>query len=241
MLSEAELDAWRRDPETLRRMAEVEAWAAEQRDREWEAEQAAMRRLTLERQAQLDREQQQHDAERARAEHERQRAERAKHYGLLVRPVRYERSGGHDYWRTGHRTKRMVHGIASSPTVTSNAHSRSSAGCRIDFPIPLLVSHEAFGSVGEVIHLRRSPKEIYVICALHDDNLAADYAWSLIEQGVLKSFSVASVAGSSHVSGAVFGVRFYNQWQLAEVSLCKQGANPDCRAEIFSHRRKIGI
>jgi hypothetical protein len=235
--SKSELEAWQRDPETLRRMAEVEAWAAEQRDREWEAGHAAMRRLKLEREEQARREQQQRDLERARAEATRQREERAKHYGLLVRPVRCERSGGHDYWRTDHRTRRMVHGIASTPTITSNGHSRSSAGCKIDFPIPLLVSHEAYGSVGEVVMLRRSTREIYIIAALHDDNLAADYAWSLVEQGELTAFSVASTNGSSTVDGSVLGTKFYGSWQLAEVSLCRQGANPDCRAEIFSSRR----
>jgi hypothetical protein len=240
MWSRAEMEAWQRDPETVRRMAEIERWAAEQREREWEEGEAAKRRLQLEREDQERREQQQRDRDRARAERERQRAERAKHYNLLIRPVRYERSGGHDYWRTDHRTKRMVHGIASTPTITSNACSRSSAGCRVDFPIPLLVSHEEEGSIGEVVMLRRSPREVYIVAALHDGNLAADYAWSLVEQGELRAFSVASAPSTPHrIDGAVLGTRFVGEWTLGEVSLCRQGANPDCRAEIFSSRRKF--
>jgi hypothetical protein len=88
--------------------------------------------------------------------------------------------------------------------------------------------------------LRRSPKEIYAICAFHDDNLAADYAWSLVEAGELRAFSVASVKGSSTIAGSVMGTKFYGSWKLAEVSLCRSGANPDCNnVEIFSRRRKI--
>jgi hypothetical protein len=87
--------------------------------------------------------------------------------------------------------------------------------------------------------LCRSPKEIYVICALHDNNLASDYAWSLVEQGELRAFSVAHVKGSSTIAGSVMGTKFYGSWQLAEISLCRTGANPDARAEIFSRRRKI--
>jgi hypothetical protein len=232
-MSLAELQAWSRHPETVARMAEVSRWADEQRAREWEdhrraTQQEALDRKAAERRAELER------------ERDRARAERARHYGLLVRPVRYERRGGHDFWRTEHRARRMVHGIATTPTITTNNHSRSSAGCRVDFPIPLLVSHEAHGSVGEVVMLRRSPREIYVIAALHDDNLAADYAWSLVEQGELKAFSVASAPGSHHkISGAVLGTLFYSEWTLGEISLCRTGANPDARAEIFSSRRKF--
>lgn len=88
--------------------------------------------------------------------------------------------------------------------------------------------------------LRRSPREIYIIASLADDNLAADFAWSLVEQGELKAFSVASIPGSSTVDGAVFGTKFYGSWQLAEVSLCRAGANPDCNnVQIFSSRRKV--
>jgi hypothetical protein len=235
----AELQAWYRHPDTVAMMAEVERCNREREERAFEAEQRAMRQEELEREKQARRQQEEREQAKARAEAARLRAERAKHYGLLIRPVHAERRGEHDIWRTDHRTRRMVHGIASSPTITTNNHSRSSAGCKVEFPIPLLCAHEAHGSIGEIVLLRRSPREIYVIAALHDDNPAADYAWSLVEQGELPAFSVASVAGSSTVAGSVLGTKFYGSWQLAEVSLCRAGANPDARAEIFSSRRRI--
>jgi hypothetical protein len=213
----AELEAWSRSPEQVAFMAEIEEWNRQRRELEWAAEQRAMRQEALDRKAAERRAEQEREQARARAERQRQREERAKHHGLLIRRVSYEKRSDHDLWSTGFRTRRMVHGVASTPTITSNNHSRSSAGCKIEFPIPLLCGHERQGSIGEVVMLRRSSKEIYVIAALHDDNLAADYAWSLVEQGKLKAFSVASVPGSSTVDGSVFGTKFYGSWQLAEV------------------------
>jgi hypothetical protein len=75
---------------------------------------------------------------------------------------------------------------------------------------------------------------------LEADNLAADYAWSLVEQGELRAFSVASVKGSSTVAGSVLGTKFYSTWTLSEISLVRTPANPDCNnVEIFSRRRRI--
>jgi hypothetical protein len=246
-----ELLAWARHPETLARAAEIEEWEYQERLRKWrEAEQGQLR---ITREA-ADRERRQReeaarkreadkraDAERQRRLSIQRRRERhAQHYGLQIRDVRVEQRGDHTIWSTGHRTKRMVHGIASTPTVTTNNHSRSSAGCVVDFPIPLLCKHEALGSIGEIVMLRRSPREIYVIAALHDNNLAADHAWSLVEQGELRALSVASVPSTSKIDGAVLGTKFYGSWQLAEVSLCRVGANPDCNdVQVFSNRRRI--
>jgi hypothetical protein len=232
-------------------MAEYEEMDRKLRQRKWEESQAEAQRIASEN---AERERRRHkelqskwESERAEAEAQRQRARiqrereaRAKHFNLQIRNVHFERKGDHDIWSTGHRSRRMVHGICTTPTITSNNHSRSSAGCKIEFPIPLLCAHEPHGSIGEVVTLRRSPREIYCICALHDDNPAADYAWSLVEQGELRAFSVASAKGSSTVAGSVLGTKFYGSWQLSEVSLCRVGANPDCNSvEIFSRRRKV--
>jgi hypothetical protein len=180
------------------------------------------------------------EAQRHRDRIRREREARAKYYNLQIRDVCCEQRGDHTIFSTGFRTRRMVHGTATTSTVTSNNHSLSSAGCKIEFPIPLLCQHEDHGSIGEIVTLRRSPREIYVIAALHDNNLAADYAWSLIEQGVLRGFSQGTVKGSTSISGSVLGTKFYDTWQLGEVSLVRTPANPDCNnVEIFSRRRKV--
>jgi hypothetical protein len=251
----AELEAWANSPEQRAFMAKIEEENYQRRLRKWHEDQAEAERITRENAERERREREarerkwkaEREAERerravaqARAAAVRAREALAKHYGLQIRTVRYEKKGDHDIWSTGHRTRRMVHGIASTPAVTTNNHSRSSAGCRVEFPIPLLCGHEAQGSIGEVVMLRQSPREIYCIAALHDNNLASDHVWSLVEQGELRGFSVASVPNSSVISGAVYGTKFYGSWQLAEVSLVRTPANPDCNnVEIFSSRRKV--
>jgi hypothetical protein len=246
----AELEAWRQHPDTIALEAQIDAWAAERREREWhEAEQAQLRitreneererrqREELERKWQAECEQR--NLARAREEAVRRREERAKHYGLKIGRVHFEQRGDHSIWRTDHKTRRMVHGLASTSTINSHKYSLDASGCRIDFPIPLLVSHEKFGSVGEIVLARRSPREVYIVAGLHDGNPAADYTWDLIQQCELKAFSGAAEPGSLTAVGSVLDVKFYGEWTLSEVSLCKQGANPDCLVEIFSPRRKI--
>ena len=46
--------------------------------------------------------------------------------------------------------KRMVHGIASTPTVNSHKYFLRSSGCEMIFPIPLLVSHEGTQHIGRM-------------------------------------------------------------------------------------------
>jgi hypothetical protein len=246
----AELRAWQQHPDTIARAREIESWAAERRMQEWAASQAEAERITRENAERELREREERErkwkaekrdaAEREQRQRiQRQREARAKHYGLTVRSVRVEQKGDQTIWSTGHKTKRMVHGLASTSTINTHKYSLDASKCRIEFPIPLLVSHEKFGSVGEIVMARRSPREIYVVAALHDDNPASDYAWQLVQQGVLRAFSGSAEKGSATIAGCVLDVRFYSQWTLSEVSLCRQGANPDCVAEIFSNRRKV--
>jgi hypothetical protein len=231
-LNYEEVVAWSRDPATVARMDQI---VQENRAREWAEYELAQKQLKLERE-----EQERSKAQaKVRAEAAACREERAQRYGLKIRHVHYEQRGEHSIWRTNHKTKRMVHGLASTPTINSHKYSLDSSQCRIVLPIPLLVAHEKIGSVGEIVMVRRSPREIYVIGALHDNSPASDYAWELVQQGTLKAFSGAAEPGSATAVGSVLDVKFYGQWTLSEVSLCLQGANPDCRTEIFSSRRKV--
>jgi hypothetical protein len=132
---------------------------------------------------------------------------------------------------------RMIHGIASTPTVSTNGNSRVMRGCRMPhLPIPLMFGHEGLKhrGIGEVVFVQRSPSEIYVRAALFD-NEAADYAWRLIESGEVRAFSVGpgDTKVKSYVQAEVDGVKFIEGWWLGEVSICRRGANPDCVFEIF--------
>lgn len=142
--------------------------------------------------------------------------------------------------RTG---SRMIEGIASTPRISSHKHSLSSDGCMIRFPIPLLSHHGFVGDtrhapykpdqikIGEVVWIQKSPQAIRVR-AIVDRNEAADYAWSLIEKGETLCFSVAAKKGTARVQALVDGAHFYDRWELEEVSVCRRGANPDCKFRI---------
>jgi hypothetical protein len=155
-LTLAELRAWQQHPNTVARMAEVCEWNRQERLRKWEEAEQEQKRLTRENE---ERERRQKEelarkrevAKREEAEQQRllrisrERETRSRYYGLVIRQVNHERKGDHDIWSTGFRSRRMVHGVASTPTITTNNHSRNPAGCKVEFPIPLLCEHENKG------------------------------------------------------------------------------------------------
>ena len=128
-------------------------------------------------------------------------------------------------------TERMIHGIASSPSINSNGVSRASKGCRVRFPLPLFCSHAEIGEpIGAVVSVRLSEREIYAKAEIFN-NAAGDYAWKLIEDGELRCFSAGSV--DNKVQGVVDGIKFISSWRMRELSICRKGANPDARFEIM--------
>lgn len=148
--------------------------------------------------------------------------------------VKHTRDDGLETLTYAHRPpgKRRIHGIASTPTITSNNGSKSSAGCMVRFPIPLLSSHSKFGkAIGDVTLVRRGERDIYVQADIHE-NPAGNYAWRLIQDGELATLSVG--AADMHLQAEVDGVKFYDRWRLKEVSICRNGANPDCVFEVLN-------
>jgi hypothetical protein len=136
-------------------------------------------------------------------------------------------------WIEGAKSERMIDGIASTPTVNSHKYSLASAGCHIRLPVPLLSSHKGHSTpIGEVVHVRKCPLQIYVRAIVHHGP-AGDYAWEMIESGELRAFSGAAVQESWKLDGIVDGVSFYKNWTLREVSICREGANPDCWFDIY--------
>ena len=126
----------------------------------------------------------------------------------------------------------MIQGIASTPTIDDHGQSLASKGCSFSLPVPLLSKHAKFGwPIGEVVLARKSPSQIYVVASLFEGR-AADYAWRLVQTGELQCLSVAVAPDGCEVEAEVEGVRFYSKWRLAEVSIVRRGANPDCRFEI---------
>jgi len=152
-----------------------------------------------------------------------------------------------DTKRVGHR---MIYGCASTPTVDTNKLSISSAGCDFHFPIPLLAdhgmicgdddnrvhasSHAKDLKIGDVVWLAKCESGIFIRAVL-DDSRAADAAWELIESGEYKSLSRGGLGRYAHNKkrGVVNGVTYWERWKLGEVSICQEGANPDCQFAVF--------
>ena len=93
--------------------------------------------------------------------------------------------------------RRRIHGIASTPRITTHKVSRSSENCAVKFPVPLRCSHSEHGrGLGDVTLVRRSEAEVYIQADIHDSP-AGDYAWKLIEQGELLGLSKAPLTSTS--------------------------------------------
>ena len=87
--------------------------------------------------------------------------------------------------------KRMVHGIASTPTVNAHKYSLRSSGCQVIFPIPLLVSHKGSNHLkgfGEVTLVRIHDTQVYFMGEIFE-NEAGDFAWKQITEGKLRAVS----------------------------------------------------
>jgi hypothetical protein len=144
-----------------------------------------------------------------------------------------------------HRTgSRMIEGIASTGTVSKNNQSLNPKGCVVRVPIPLLFRHGfkhasrevvttklEDARIGEVFMVRKS-KEHVMVRALLDNTLAGAAAWELIESGRARCFSVSVKPGTAVMKGVIDGTRYYDQWEMDEVSVCFGGANPDCHFSI---------
>lgn len=139
---------------------------------------------------------------------------------------------------------RMIEGIASTPAVNSHGYSLNSAGCKFEFPIPLLSKHGFVGDtrnapykpeqikIGDVVWVQKSASAIRVR-AIVDETLAGDHVWQLIESGEVRAFSAAATDDSFQCSAVVEGNRYFDRWKLLEVSVCRSGACPGATFEIF--------
>jgi hypothetical protein len=152
----------------------------------------------------------------------------------LHKQISYDYRNGIETIRYTHRkpARRRIHGVASTPTVTSHKVSRLSEGCRAFFPIPLLSAHSKRGGrIGEVVHVRTRVGEVYIQASI-DDTAAGKFAWDMIERGELRCLSVG--ATNERIQAEVEGVTFVERWTLKEVSVCRRGANADARLEVIT-------
>ncbi|OBQ96813.1 hypothetical protein [Mesorhizobium sp. AA23] len=145
----------------------------------------------------------------------------------LIGPETYEKSIEPD------STGLQIHGIAATPTINSHKQALDCKGIEVDLPVPLFSEHEDKDqAIGTVFYVRRSPTCLYVRACLHG-HFAAKYAEKLIKNGMVSCLSIAPVRGKSTPLATVDGIRFFSGIKLAEVTICRQGANPDARFEVY--------
>lgn len=126
-------------------------------------------------------------------------------------------------------TGRLIHGIASSSTINSHGYALRSAGAEMTLPLPLFSQHEMHKPFGEVFFARKSESRLYVRAEVFD-TIAGNHAWDLIKSGETRCFSTGS---KSLETAVVDGKKFVDAWTLDEVSICRRGANPDCKFDVF--------
>lgn len=125
-------------------------------------------------------------------------------------------------------TKRIIVGTCTSGSVNSHHQRVVPDGLRWNVPMPLFFKHSTMIRRGEVLKIWRELDKIKFEARV--DDLAI---WAGIESGEYRAASIKLADTRSDVDGA--GALVVNQGEIVEVSICREGANPDA---VFSMKRK---
>jgi hypothetical protein len=140
---------------------------------------------------------------------------------------------------TGRVSARMIDGVAVTPRLNANNHVFRVEGCKITLPVPLLSAHHETGWIGEIVYCRWDSSSLY-IRAIVDQSMAANHAWQLVQSGDLRALSIATVDHDGIVvDDGETERKFFENWRLSEVSLCKAGANAD--AFCYPYDWELGV
>jgi HK97 family phage prohead protease len=129
--------------------------------------------------------------------------------------------------------KRIITGVASTPSVDRGSDIVVPQGMRAKFPVPMLWMHDQRSPVGHVLAAKVTDAGIAVTCqfvkvdeppSLKDD---LDRAWAMVKTGLVRAFSIGfNPIESSDIEGS-WGRR-YSIWELLELSCCVVPMNGDC-------------
>ncbi len=139
-------------------------------------------------------------------------------------------------------SRRVIHGVASTPRHSTPARkgaqvtSLNPMGCIPKSPLPIFSDHaqhrhgDSVKPIGQVSLVRLSCHKVFIRGSIFETGAAADHAWALIEKGDVRAVSVLS--RERRLESIVDDVRFVSEWECLEVSVCREGANTDCKFEI---------
>jgi len=134
--------------------------------------------------------------------------------------------------------KRIITGIASTPSVDRMDDIVEPMGAQFKLPLPLLWQHDSHCPVGQVIAAKATKAGIEVTCqfaqvdeppSLKDD---LDRAWAQVKAKLVRGFSIGFSALESIDIEGTWGRRF-TKWDWLELSAVTIPANADCSIQTI--------
>jgi hypothetical protein len=138
---------------------------------------------------------------------------------MLARPDTFDNRAGH----------RIIEGIASSKKADVDGHFFDPLRARFELPLPLLWAHDWEQPVGRVIGVKATPDYLFFKARVIDGGLPwAQEIWSDLVSGRVQAVSV-------------LGQGNFHRWNLLEISLCEQGADPDAFVDVVKSLLPPGV
>ena len=129
--------------------------------------------------------------------------------------------------------KRIITGIATTPTPDVYGDVVEPDGAEYKLPLPLLWQHDARGPVGEVFAAKTTPEGIEIKARIAQTETPGtvktrlDDAWESLKLGLVKGLSIGFRSIEESYDKATGGYHFL-KWAWHELSLVTIPANSDC-------------
>ncbi len=76
--------------------------------------------------------------------------------------------------------------------------------------------------IGDVVWALKTQRGLFIRAVIDDSGEAANAAWDMAQSGKFKALSGAASDCGLQLRGVVDAVKYYAQWYLKEVSMCRQ-------------------
>lgn len=123
--------------------------------------------------------------------------------------------------------KRIIRGIASTPSTDRAGDSVVPEGMQVTLPVPCLDSHDARSPLGSVISARANKDGVYCSIQFAEENTSAriDEQFELVRQGVLRGLSIGFRGLDTEPTQT--GGLLFKSWELMEISVCAVPCNAE--------------
>jgi HK97 family phage major capsid protein/HK97 family phage prohead protease len=134
--------------------------------------------------------------------------------------------------------KRIITGVATTPTPDSYGDVVEPEGAEYKLPLPLLWQHDARGPVGEVFAAKTTPEGIEIKARIAQTDTPGtvktrlDDAWESLKLGLVKGLSIGFRSIEESYDKTTGGYHFL-KWAWHELSLVTIPANSDCTIQTI--------